>query len=172
MLETKNAKSAFMVVRFVAHGLIAIIATIGGVFSAIGSESVPLGEYLCRVDKSVGVRGQHMEGEQSLRTFEKETATRFKIQIVMNHAKKYVLEEVAYEGQDRDRTQWHTEDSVLHGTYVGDGFDYRSDSDLAFLRFGSVASEGRVTFLHSGFEYPGGEDVSLTVRFGTCRPAE
>jgi hypothetical protein len=48
--------------------------------------------------------------------------------------------------------------------------DFRSDSDLGFLRLIGPFDGGKTyLFWQSGFEYPGCEDTRLVVRKGECR---
>jgi hypothetical protein len=76
--------------------------------------------------------------------------------------------ETPYSGADRDPCEWHTANSVLHSAYVSeDGQDFVATEDRAFLRI-TVLRDGALRFYHSGFDYPGGEDTNLSVRWGTC----
>ena len=86
---------------------------------------------------------------------------------------RFRLLEIQYDGPDRDDSVWHTENSVLHGEYRGDGNLFVAFKDQAFFSFGKATahknSDGDFEFYHSGFEYPGGEDTKLSVRWGRCK---
>ncbi|MES2001985.1 MAG: hypothetical protein V4444_06720 [Pseudomonadota bacterium] len=83
--------------------------------------------------------------------------------------------EIAYEGPDRDRAEWEDKNSVLHSAYFGNGTDFYAADRPAFMtlyRTRPGHSDGDIAFYHSGFEYPGGEDENLAVRWGRCRKLE
>lgn len=89
--------------------------------------------------------------------------------------KKYRLTEIAYDGSDRDQAEWEDENSVLHGAYLGDGGVFNADDGPAFLTLAHTRfpnSDGDLEFYHAGFEYAGGEDEHLSVRWGRCRRVE
>ena len=130
--------------------------------------------YLCTVEQKAGIGGVHLEGSADPTAFVAEgVGNRFKI--VMTRASEsgtslLYVKEIGYSGTDRDRTEWHTVNSVLHSVSIGDGTDFRSSEDLGILRLTVTDPEmGRLWFYHAGFEYPGGEDVNLSVRYGQCR---
>ncbi len=133
------------------------------------------GTYLCTVSAKAGIAGLHLEraGPPSAWKYEG-PATRFKMQITPIDLKafKFSLKELEYTGEDRDPGEWQDENSVLHGEYQGDGNSFVALEDQAFFSFGTTRhknSDGDFEFYHSGFEYPGGEDTNLSVRWGRCK---
>ena len=131
------------------------------------------GGYVCTVEKRAGIASVHLEDAGPPRTFaDDRAATRFAIQVTRQSSTgrtaQFHVVEAPYSGPDRDRIEWHTQNSVLHSAYLGDGAELAASEEQAFLRFGSYNPfTGRVWFYHAGIEYPGGEDTNLTVRHGT-----
>ncbi|MES2903352.1 MAG: hypothetical protein V4696_04125 [Pseudomonadota bacterium] len=134
------------------------------------------GTYLCTVAEKAGITSRHSElaGHPSAAKYDN-PMTRFKMVIspIKGQKLRFRLLEIEYAGPDRDDSVWHTEKSVLHGEYRGDGNRFMASEDQAFLSFGKTTahknSDGDFEFYHSGFEYPGGEDTKLSVRWGRCR---
>lgn len=79
----------------------------------------------------------------------------------------FTVTELPYTGQGASQSVWQDENAVLHSIYLGDGYMFTAKEDQAFLRIAEMEN-GRLWFYHAGFEYPGGEDVALSVRYGTC----
>jgi hypothetical protein len=129
------------------------------------------GDYICTVPQKAGIEAVHVEGAASPRAFVAgDPATRFAIRITAPTTKdrQYRIVESPYSGPDRDRREYQTPNSVLHGAYVSnDGEAFTAVEDQAFLRVGSRTNRA-IWFYHAGFEYPGGEDTNLSVRWGTC----
>ena len=133
------------------------------------------GTYLCTVSEKAGIASQHREGAGPPFAMKYDPPlTRFKMQITPVNVKefRFRLAELHYEGEDRDGAEWHTENSVLHGEYQGDGNSFTASKDQAFFAFGKTDhknSDGDFEFYHAGFEYPGGEDTKLSTRWGRCK---
>jgi hypothetical protein len=131
----------------------------------------PAGDYICTVEQKAGIGALHLEGSGPPRAFvANKPRTRFAIRISPPTAKerRYRMVERPYSGRDRDRHVWHTPNAVLHSAYLSaDGEAFVAVEDQAFLQLSPVSS-GSFHFYHAGFEYPGGVDANLSVRWGTC----
>lgn len=133
------------------------------------------GTYLCTVSEKAGITSQHREGAGPPSAIKyDDSVTRFKMQISPINLEQFQfrLIELPYDGGDRDKAEWHTEHSVLHGEYRGDGNSFVASKDQAFFAFGKTDhknSDGNFEFYHAGFEYPGGEDTKLSARWGRCK---
>ena len=133
------------------------------------------GTYLCTVAEKAGLSERHLEGAGPPRAINYPSPmTRFRMRISpIDHKKMHFsLVEIAYDGADRDDAEWHTDNSVLHGEYRGDGNSFTARKDQAFFAFGKTRhknGDGDYEFYHAGFEYPGGEDTKLSVRWGRCK---
>jgi len=125
-------------------------------------------DYVCTVEQKAGIGAVHLEGAGAPEAFiATETPTRFAMQIT-GEGQHFVAIETPYSGADRDRYEWHTSNTVLHSAYESDdGQDFVAVEDRAFLRI-TTMTDGSLRFYHSGFEYPGGEDTNLSVRWGVC----
>ncbi len=125
-------------------------------------------DYVCTVEQKAGIGAVHLEDAGAPEAFiETETPTRFSIRIT-GEGQHFVAIETPYSGADRDRYEWHTPNTVLHSAYESDdGRDFVAVEDQAFLRV-TTMRDGSLRFYHSGFEYPGGVDTNLSVRWGTC----
>lgn len=129
------------------------------------------GTYLCTVAQKAGIGRIHTESSGEPEAFIAEAGNRFRIQVAAERG-GHTVREIPYDGPDRDQAEWHTANSVLHSDYYGeDGEDSTISAlqDQGFLRFGFIDRRtGSLWFYHAGFEYPGGEDTNLSVRYGTC----
>ncbi|MCA8906280.1 MAG: hypothetical protein H6847_13010 [Hyphomonas sp.] len=130
------------------------------------------GDYLCEVKQKAGIRSYHLENSGPPEAYvDSEVPTRFLIRVAeAGGSGGLSVSELPYDGDLRDQHLWQTDSTVLHGTYHGDGFDFRSDEDALFTI--SSRPDGVAPFYHMGFEYLGGEDTFLSVRWGTCSPAD
>jgi hypothetical protein len=134
-----------------------------------------VGVYLCTTAERAGVRSIHIEGSGPPKAFADDRApTRFKVRITpnRNRANPFRIVEIGYDGSDRDPYEWQDENSVLHGSYVGNGGLFHAARGPAFLTLSHADypnSDGDLEFYHAGFEFPGGEDTQLAVRWGRCR---
>lgn len=138
------------------------------------------GDYLCRVDEIAGIASTHLEGASPPSAYSDKQRTVFKMRVSASRANgnlgaiKYTAIELKYDGPDRDTAEWHTANSVLHSAYVGAGtggvVSLTAVEDQGFMRFAASSNKGNALwFYHSGFQYAGGEDVQLAVRYGTCQ---
>lgn len=141
-------------------------------FSAEAQTRPPFaGMYLCTVSQKAGIGRTHLENDPGPEAFVSPAGNRFRIQVVRERD-GHTIREIRYSGPDRDPAEWHTPNSVLHSDYFGvDGEDdtIAALQDQGFLRFGYLnRQDGSLWFYHAGFEYPGGEDTVLSVRYGVC----
>ena len=150
---------------------ISLMAVFGVSISATaGAETEISGVYTCTVDQKAGISSIHLEGADPPRAYKLhgvQTTFGMRIDYSSDTDHPFVVIETEDRGEKPDRTQYHTNFSVLHGAYHGDGRDFAAADDQAFLRLHHQPS-GKLFFYHAGFEYPGGEDVRLSVRFGQC----
>ncbi|MBD3770741.1 MAG: hypothetical protein IE925_11385 [Rhodobacterales bacterium] len=153
------------------HSGIAI--ALAALITANAEASPTSSDYACEVRQKAGIAGIHIEGSGNPKSFvDTELPTRFRLRMTATaNDKGYILSEQPYEGPDRDRREYQTENTLLHSTYSGDGTDFRSDEDLGFMRLGKRL-DGTLWFYHSGFEYPGGADTDLSARWGLCNQIE
>lgn len=135
-------------------------------------------EYLCTVTEKAGIAALHLEHAGPPEAFvEQELPTRFKIRISADPTARdrFSLVETDYSGPARDSRDYGTDQTVLHADYSGDGREFISEDDPSFFVFFETArknEDGEWAFYHSGWEYPGGEDTTLAVRWGRCKPAD
>ena len=138
-----------------------------------------VGVYLCETEQRAAIASVHRENSEPPKArLDDNIPTTFKMQITETGKgiTKYQLVELPYDGNGRDRADWGDEYSVLHSIYVGDGNVFHAKDGPAFLAFGreppSRSGAADLEFYHAGFEYPGGEDTQLAVRWGRCREAD
>lgn len=133
------------------------------------------GDYLCTVAEKAGIASIHLEGASPPEAYvEEDLPTRFLIRIADsdNAAGAHSLVELPYGGPDLDQRDYGTPFSVIHETYYGDGVEFAAlQAPSYFSLFETVHgnADGDLAFYHLGFEYPGGEDTELAVRWGRCR---
>ena len=144
----------------------------------VASADFPTGKYICTVDQKAGIAEEHMEGADPPAAFIDRRVTRFAILVSeftrsTDPKAKFRVEEIPYKGPDRDTKTWQTKSSVLHATYLGNGWNFTSVADQAFLRLDIASTEsGWLKFYHAGFENPDIDNVNLSVRSGTCAPVK
>lgn len=132
------------------------------------------GEYLCTVAEKTSISQTHLEDSPPpAAVIDSSLPTRFPIAISVEGDGDYRLVELPYSGSDRDPYEWHSEMSVIHGEYRGNGESFRSTvtGEEAFFVIGRTVHanrDGDLVFYHSGFEWAGGEDLSLSSRWGRC----
>lgn len=132
------------------------------------------GEYLCTVAEKTSISQTHLEDSPlPAATVDDSPPTRFPIAISVEGNGDFRLVELPYTGSDRDPYEWHSEMSVIHGEYRGDGESFRSTAvgEEGFFVIGRTVHanpDGNLEFYHSGFEWAGGEDLSLSSRWGRC----
>lgn len=135
------------------------------------------GDYICTVTEKASIASIHLEDAGPPKAIvDDQLPTRFKLRIARSgqFGDKFRLIEVPYNGDDRDLTDWHTTNSVLHGPYVGNGKSFlgTGDNANAFFVLGPTIhsnDDGVLAFYHSGFEWAGGEDTKLSIRWGRCK---
>ncbi len=133
------------------------------------------GAYVCTVEQKAGIAAEQLEGADPPTAFLDKRVTRFRI-VVTPPAKNaranatFRVEETSYSGPERDKQIWQTKDSVLHGTYRGDGWKFAAVDDQAFLRLDFIGEAGWLWFYHAGFERADDDHLSLSVRAGPCQP--
>jgi hypothetical protein len=145
------------------------------VFFAVAAGSVahatpiPPGSYLCTVDQRAGIGRTHLESHPGPEAFVDATPRyRFRISVSERGGRQRV-DEAPYDGPERSNSEWHTPNSTLHAPYFGVDGDLHATEDQGFLRLGvQNPATGRLWFYHAAFEYPGGEDTVISVRYGTC----
>jgi hypothetical protein len=130
-------------------------------------QTIEVGTYLCTVEKRTGVSMTHLEGSPPPEVFV-DALGKVKFRLKVERGPGYVVTELPYDGPDASRMTWHTENAILHSPYLGDGWQFAAQDDQAFLRMHKSLEPNAVWFWHSGFEYAGGEDTHLTVRWGRC----
>jgi hypothetical protein len=133
------------------------------------------GAYICTVEQKSGIAVEQLEGADPPKAFIDKRVTRFRIKVTPppKHApanSTFRVEETPYSGPDRDKQTWQTKNSVLHGTYRGDGWKFTAVKDQAFLRLDFIGEAGWLWFYHAGFEHADVDHLSLSVRAGPCEP--
>ena len=137
--------------------------------------AAPPGVYLCTTQQRAGIGAIHLEQAPPPSSFKDDgKPVKFRMSII-DYAgfmpvavKPQRIVELPYDGPGRDNAVWQDEFSVLHGGYIGAGTEFTAEKDQAFLRVGWRDGGKSLWFWHAGFEYPGGEDVNLSARFGEC----
>ncbi len=154
---------------------IASLVAIGTLICTIARAEPDLtGNFNCTVHQQAGISSIHLEGADPPRAYEEQdvnTTFGMRIDTSPDSNNPFVASETEDRGEHPDRAQYHTNYSLLHSAYYGDGFDFTAAEDQGFLRL-HHQKNGNIFFYHSGFEYPGGEDVRLSVRFGECETAD
>ena len=88
---------------------------------------------------------------------------------------QFRMVELPYLESDRNPVDWHTQNSVLHSPYVGNGIEFSALEDQAFVSFHKTVyknEDGDMSFYHAGFAWAGGEDSFLLARWGRCKLTE
>jgi hypothetical protein len=92
----------------------------------------------------------------------------FTVNAVPN-TRQWRIVETTYNGPDRSNYQWEDDNSTLHSAYVGDGRAFVAEGGPGFMNFARDRWSDALQFYHAGYEYAGGEDEHLSVRWGRCR---
>jgi len=157
--------------------MLALIAALQlGIDPALNRADLKLiGAYVCTVKQKASIASRHMAGSgEPKAAIDSDLPKRFSINI-KSHNIPFIglqVDETPYAGSDRDRVEYHTENSVLHSSYSGAGPEFSANQDQGRFWLGKAAtsdSDGDYEFYHSGFEYPGGEDTKLSIRWGYCK---
>lgn len=140
---------------------------------ALGQASaLSVGGYVCSVEQYAGIGSVHLEGSGPPAAFTEGTPYRFRLVVSVGaEAGQLRIVETPYTGPDRSTYQWQDANSTLHAPYVGDGRVFSAEGEPGFLIVGPDRGHpGSLQFYHSGFQYAGGEDESVAVRWGRCSP--
>ena len=133
------------------------------------------GQYVCTVAEKASIQSLHLEGANSpVAVAQNNLAYKFLIAISETEQAEMQLIELPYNGPGADPTEWQTQNSILHIPYLGDGQTFKStdSDDLGSFVLGPTvhtSPSGDLAFYHSGFEWAGGEDTHLSIRWGRCR---
>lgn len=146
-------------------GGVALVAVV--VVPGAWAQAIDPGTYSCTVEKRTGVSMTHLEGSSPPDVFV-DTLGKVKFRLKVERGPGYVVTELPYDGPDASRMTWQTENAILHSPYLGDGWQFTAQEDQAFLRMHESVESNAVWFWHSGFEYAGGEDAHLSLRWGRC----
>lgn len=152
--------------RAILTGLCALVFSAPPAFA----ESVQAGLYLCTVEQTAQIGSSHVEGAGPPTVSVNATPYQFRLRASTEADGRLRIVEAPFDGESRSRFQWEDENSTLHAPYVGDGFLFGASGAPGFLRFSGDRWGNALQFYHSGFQYGGGEDESLAVRWGRCEP--
>ena len=130
------------------------------------AQSVQAGAYLCSVEQYAGVGSTHLEGAGPPEAFASSEVYRFRISATQESDGRLRIVETPYNGPQRSAMQWEDDNSTLHAAYIGDGRAFEAEEGPGFMSFGRDG--GGLQFYHSGFQYAGGDDESVAVRWGRC----
>ncbi|MEJ0058207.1 MAG: hypothetical protein WDM79_00760 [Terricaulis sp.] len=136
-------------------------------YGVASAQAVGAGTYLCTTEQRASIGTTHLEGAGPPEASASTPRYRFRLHVT-EHAGSYRVVEVPYEGPDQSPFQWEDDNSTLHSAYVGDGRAFHSEDGPGFLNFNSDAWGPALQFHHAGYEYAGGEDRQLSVRWGRC----
>jgi hypothetical protein len=133
------------------------------------AQSLEVGSYLCSVEQKAGVRSTHLEHAGQPEAFADSDRYRFRIEVSAGPrpGTRQIIE-APYRGAEMSRYQWEDDNSTLHTTYVGDGREFTAVDSLGFLSVSADRWGEGLQFYHAGFEFGGGEDRQLSVRWGQC----
>lgn len=137
--------------------------------------NVIIGDYLCTISENAGISSAHTESSGPPKAFSKSsTSWKFKMRVSYENEDDalYRMVEVPYSGSDRDPREWHTQNSVLHSPYIGNGVEFSALEGQAFVSFHKTIhnnKDGDMSFYHAGFAWAGGEDSFLLARWGRCK---
>lgn len=146
-----------------AAALFAFLA--GGVASA---QAISPGSYICTVEQLASISSTHLEGAGPPEAHASAQHYRFRIRVSAISGALRVVE-APYDGPDASQFQWEDDNSTLHSAYEGDGRSFRAVDGPGFLNFNRDRWGEALQFYHAGYEYAGGEDEHLSVRWGRYR---
>lgn len=154
------------------------VSTLAEADNSLPDQVQMVGKYLCTVSEKASIARLHLEDAPPPAAMsESRISTKFRIGIneqKIGGGTRLQLVELPYDGPDRDPYEWHTQNSVIHNPYVGNGTSFQSSDAAAegfFVLSPTIHSnaDGDLEFYHSGFEWAGGEDTVLSVRWGRCK---
>ena len=134
-----------------------------------------VGDYICTISEEAGIASSHVANSGPPKAFSvNSNSWKFKMRITQEVGKmpQYRMIELPYTAPDRNQVEWHTENSVLHSPYIGDGIEFVALEDQGFVRFHKTIHQnehGNMSFNHAGFAWAGGEDGRLLARWGRCK---
>ena len=137
-----------------------------------------VGDYFCTVYEHAGISALHIPSAGPPSSFKDDSPYfKFMLRIAPRAGEEgvYELMELPFDGPGKSRAEWHSANSLIHETYVGDGRRFSAREDLAFAWFGKTYhanDDGDYAFYQAGFAYPGGEDTQLGVYWGRCKKQE
>jgi hypothetical protein len=134
-----------------------------------GANVLSPGGYLCTAQQTASIGSTHLDGARAPHSSDSSDAYRFRI-LVSAEGDRLRVVEAPYDGPDRSRYEWEDANSTLHTAYVGDGREFTAVGAPGFLTVGPNRWGEGIQFYHAGFQYAGGEDESLGIRWGTCEP--
>ena len=147
--------------------LLAAVAWMCVAGSAV-AQSVQAGSYLCTVEQMAAIGSTHLQGAGPPEVFTDSEVYRFRLRVTTEGDGRLRIVEAPYDGPDRSRYQWEDANSTLHSAYIGDGQAFEAEDGPGFLNFRRDRWGDGLQFYHSGFQYGGGEDESVAVRWGRC----
>jgi hypothetical protein len=134
------------------------------------AQALQAGTYLCTMEQRAGIGSTHLEGAGPPEAFSHAEHYRFRISVsAVRDTSQLRLVEAPYNGSDRSNYEWEDENSTLHSAYIGDGRAFTAEGRPGFMNFARDRWGDALQFYHAGYEYAGGEDESLSVRWGRCR---
>jgi hypothetical protein len=137
---------------------------------AASAQALREGSYLCAVEQRAGIGSTHLEGAGPPEAFAQAVHYRFRLTATRAPDGRLRVVEAPYDGPEHSRYQWEDDNSTLHSVYVGDGRDFTAVDAPGILNFARDRRGDALQFYHAGYEYAGGEDKSLSVRWGRCAP--
>ncbi|MEO1029510.1 MAG: hypothetical protein AAFX02_10700 [Pseudomonadota bacterium] len=135
-----------------------------------------VGIFVCTVEEQAWIGRTHLEDARPPKSGHSAGDDQYSFVIEISSIDaanvRYKLTERPYNGDDRSRHQWHTDNSILHAAYHGDGNNFsevEGRGTIAFRRTRFTAEPDTFEFSHSGEAWAGGEDWTLMVSWGKCR---
>lgn len=138
--------------------------------STAAAQSVAVGTYLCTVEQTASIGSTHVEDARPPSASTNNELYRFRLSVSDAPDGRLRVVEVPYDATDSSRYLWEDDNSTLHSAYRGDGRAFNAEGAPGFLNFGRDRWGDALQFYHSGFQYAGGEDESVAVRWGRCAP--
>lgn len=145
-----------------------VMAAIGAFTGSLASaQGVDPGVYLCDVLEHATIASSHLEDSGPPEASVVDAPYRFRI-LVSGEAGALRIIEIPYDGPVASRLLWEDENSTLHTAYQGDGRAFLAERGTGFLNFRRDRWGAELQFHHAGYQYAGGEDEHLSVRWGRC----
>lgn len=155
--------------RVFATALVATVLLIGAAAAQQRGRVAP-GYYLCTVEAKASIGSTHLENAPPPDARVEETPRyRFRL-LVSAEGDRLRVTEAPYDGPERSLWQWEDDNSTLHAAYIGNGAAFVAEGAPGILNFGRDRWGDALQFYHAGFEYGGGEDEQMSIRWGRCAP--